>query len=137
MRRAAVVDSQRLADLYAQCFVMPWQAKDFTVLLANAATISFVSQTGFIVGRIVGDDAEIITIGVLSAARRQGHAAQLLNTFVQQLDSAKRIILEVNENNLPAISLYQQHGFAAVTRRPDYYYVKDHFEDAILMIKSL
>ena len=48
------------------------------------------------------------------------------------IEKEKPITLEVNENNLPAISLYKKYGFKEVAKRKGYY----SGIDAILMEKK-
>ena len=45
------------------------------------------------------------------------------------------LTLEVRASNLPAVSLYEKHGYTRVGVRPAYY--RDPREDAILMTKYL
>ena len=45
----------------------------------------------------------------------------------------KKILLEVNENNKKAISLYRKQNFFLFGRRKNYYFIKKKFDDAILM----
>ena len=45
----------------------------------------------------------------------------------------KKILLEVNENNSKAISLYRKQNFFLFGRRKNYYFIKKKFNDAILM----
>ena len=55
---------QKLANLHQKCFPnKPWSADDFRDLKNSGCEI-IMSENGFIVYRIVVDEAEIITIGV-------------------------------------------------------------------------
>jgi [ribosomal protein S18]-alanine N-acetyltransferase len=73
--------------------------------------------------RIVGREAEIMTIGVIPSARRQGIAIRLLHAV---LDEARRsgatvAFLEVRVDNAAAMRLYEREGFAVIGRRRGYY----------------
>lgn len=88
---------------------------------------------GFFMGIMVVDELQIDNIAVSASSRQQGIASKLLAVA---LENAKRkgmlhANLEVRAGNLPAIKLYQRHGFAVVGRRKDYY--QNPLEDALLM----
>lgn len=90
-----------------------------TVLVAGRKA----APGGFVLSRQVLDEAEILTIGVLPAGRRQGQARALLAAIQTQLQAsgAARLFLEVAEDNHPALRLYEQAGFGSVGHRKDYY----------------
>lgn len=93
------------------------------------------SQNGFIVYRVVADEAEIITLGVAPNARRGGIAAAMLEIAAADAKKrgAKKMFLEVAEDNAPARALYEQSGFANIGVRPKYY---DGI-DAVMMSRNL
>lgn len=124
-----------LANLHRACFPnKPWSAADFAELKKSGCDI-IASQNGFIVWRVVADEAEIITIGVHPDARRSGIASAMLT--LAESDAKKRgaqkIFLEVAENNHSARAMYTQNGYSQIGVRPKYY---DGI-DAILMAKNL
>lgn len=124
-----------LANLHQQCFPhRPWSATDFADLKKSGCDI-IASQNGFIVYRVVADEAEIITIGVAPTARRGGIAAAML--AIAEADAKKRgaakMFLEVAENNDAARNLYKSNQYTEIGRRPKYY----DDVDAILMEKKL
>lgn len=84
-----------------------------------------------------GEDAELMTIGVDPLARRQGLARLLLMTLTDMARSqgARRMLLEVGVNNLPALSLYQAFGFYRIGLRRGYY--QPQGIDAYCMAKNL
>lgn len=87
---------------------------------------------GALLYRFAGDDCEIIEIAVNAACRRRG-IAQKMMTELQNLSAQKnitRLILEVAEDNAPAIAFYKSYGFQPVGRRNAYYRQKI---DAIIM----
>lgn len=126
---------QQLEKLHAACFPhKPWTASDFSDLKKSGCDI-IASENGFIVYRVVADEAEIITIGVAPAARRSGIAAAMLEIAVRDAMTrgAKKVFLEVARDNDAARALYTSAGFAEVGVRPKYY---DGI-DAILMARDL
>lgn len=126
---------QQLADLHQQCFPhKPWSATDFAELKKSGCDV-IASQNGFIVYRVVADEAEVITIGVAPTARRTGIAAAML--AIAEGDASKRgakkMFLEVAANNTAARALYTTAGYNAVGTRPKYY----DGVDAIIMEKEI
>lgn len=124
-----------LENLHKLCFPhKPWTAQDFADLKKSGCDI-IASQNGFIVYRVVCDEAEIITIGVNPDARRTGIANAMLEIVFGDLKKrgVKHIFLEVAVDNKPAIALYEQNGFVRVGVRPKYY---DGI-DAIMMEKNI
>ena len=126
---------KELANLHKQCFPhKPWDEADFADLKKSGCEI-IASQNGFIVWRVVCDEAEIITIGVAPVARRTGIAAAMIGIMEADLkkNGIKHIFLEVAADNAPAIALYEQNGFARIGVRPKYY----DGVDAIMMRKDI
>ena len=124
-----------LANLHEKCFPhKPWSADDFADLKKSGCEI-IASQNGFIVWRVVADEAELITIGVAPDARRTGIGAAMIGIMEGELKKAgvKSVFLEVAENNTPARKLYEQNGYVQIGTRPKYY---DGI-DAIMMKKEL
>ncbi len=124
-----------LANLHKLCFPnKPWSADDFADLKKSGCDV-MASEHGFVVWRVVADEAEIITIGVHPDARRGGIADAMLTLVESDVKKrgGKKIFLEVAENNVPARALYEHNGYVQVGVRPKYY----DGTDAILMEKIL
>lgn len=124
-----------LANLHKLCFPnKPWSADDFADLKKSGCDV-MASEHGFVVWRVVADEAEIITIGVHPDARRGGIADAMLTLVESDVKKrgGKKIFLEVAENNVPARTLYEHNGYVQVGVRPKYY----DGTDAILMEKIL
>lgn len=125
----------KLAELHQKCFpTKPWSADDFRDLKQSGCEI-IMSENGFVVYRIVLDEAEIITIGVNPEMRRSGIASAMIGIIEKTLksQSVKKIFLEVSSTNTPAQKLYENYGFKTVGLRPKYY----DGVDAILMSKDI
>jgi ribosomal-protein-alanine N-acetyltransferase len=92
---------------------------------------------GFILGRQVADEAEILNVAVTQAKRRRGEGAELLKAALDRFRErrVKRVYLEVRESNAVAISFYSKHGFTNVGRRAGYYHQPE--EAAIVMEMKL
>ncbi|MCR6032419.1 GNAT family N-acetyltransferase [Nocardioides sp. zg-579] len=78
---------------------------------------------GHAVASIVADVAELQRIAVTPAARRGGHATDLLEEVVarSRAGGAERLLLEVREDNAGALAFYAARGFVEVDRRRRYY----------------
>jgi ribosomal-protein-alanine N-acetyltransferase len=78
---------------------------------------------GHAVTSVVADIAELQRIAVNADHRRRGLATALLDEVVALAvrERADRLLLEVRENNEPALAFYAAHGFVEVARRPRYY----------------
>ena len=69
---------------------------------------------------LLGDEAEVHTIGVRPAAQGAGIGRALLRELLAHA-GGRRILLEVRTDNLPAIALYESEGFVVVGIRRRYY----------------
>ncbi|QZY28561.1 ribosomal protein S18-alanine N-acetyltransferase [Nocardioides coralli] len=78
---------------------------------------------GYAVASAVADLVELQRIAVDPAYRRSGVATALLDDVVDLAvaEGAERIMLEVREDNVPALAFYGENGFRELDRRPRYY----------------
>jgi len=123
-------DVPELGRLHRACFPLDqvWSPQSFAELLADAGLMGWRVEVGrrsvgFILGRIIVDEVELLTLAVLADYRRQGLAGQLIGQFVaaSRARGAVKIFLEVAENNDPALKLYAKTGFRPISRRWNYY----------------
>ncbi len=89
---------------------------------------------GFIIYEYIYDRIELDYIYVVSSERGTGIACALMDQMIQfsTVAHVKNITLEVNVNNMKAISLYKKYGFKVCATREGYY----HGEDGYLMIRE-
>ncbi|MDQ1155021.1 ribosomal protein S18-alanine N-acetyltransferase [Brevundimonas sp. SORGH_AS_0993] len=120
-------DPAVLADLHAQAFSAPWNATAFADLLAQPGVFAVAEADGFILIRLVLDEAEILTLAVRPAARRAGLGGRLVGQGAVQAaqGGARRLFLEVAEDNAAARALYARAGFRSLGRRKAYYAAPD------------
>ncbi|MCZ4261743.1 GNAT family N-acetyltransferase [Limimaricola sp. G21655-S1] len=114
-----------LAATYAAAFPdeRGWSTEEFAALLAAPGAILAGDASGFVLGRVTLDEAEIITLATHPDHRRQGRARTALEAFhdAARAAGAVTIFLEVAEDNAPARALYERMGYARAGRRPGYY----------------
>ncbi len=114
--------AEALAAIHAGAFPPGerWAATAFTGLLATPGTFGWLDERGgLILVRQAGDEAELLTIAVLPAARRHGIARSLLAAGLSRVPGP--IFLEVAADNTAALALYADAGFERCGRRMNYY----------------
>jgi ribosomal-protein-alanine N-acetyltransferase len=132
--------SRGLAELHAEAFDAPWTADAFAGLLNQPGMVLETESGGFILARVAGDEAEILTLAVRPAARRAGLASRLVAAAAAQSASmgAERLLLEVAKDNGAARALYDGLGFEVAGRRRRYYARPDgESVDALLLVLNL
>lgn len=136
-------DPEALARLHAQSFTLPrpWSAAEIAALLADRAVfLCLAGAQGFLLGRVVLDEAEVLTLAVDPAHRRKGLGAALLADYHARARErgAAESFLEVAADNLPALELYCAAGYVQQGRRPRYYTAPGRAAvDALILRKML
>jgi ribosomal-protein-alanine N-acetyltransferase len=130
IERAGAAEAQRMADLHARCFAQCWDANAFARLMARDGSLAFLASPlaasapeSLILVQLAGDEAEILTLGTVPAARRTGLARALLNATANEAHEcgARAMFLEVAEDNVAARCLYHGVGFRVAGQRRGYY----------------
>lgn len=69
------------------------------------------------------EESNLLNLSVNPQYQRQSLASQMLHRLmlISRINHAKQMWLEVREGNLPAIGLYQKHGFVQIGKRKNYY----------------
>jgi ribosomal-protein-alanine N-acetyltransferase len=123
-------DLSRLAQLHAQCFPDDaWNSASLARVLAMPGADGRVFMTtdsalvGMLLDQCLGPDGEILTLGVVPAARRQGAARVLLADLLARAlaTGVQRLALEVAADNDAALALYLSFGFIRHGTRRNYY----------------
>ena len=152
LRPMTIADSAFAAALTAGApEASAWGERDYAGLLQSAegaAGFGFIAELaveghaevqprGFLVGRIVADEAEILNVVVDPSARRHGAGRALVAGALQFAGSrgVRRVFLEVRAGNLPAQRLYAASGFVELARRQGYYH--SPAEDAMVLQRQL
>ncbi|RUS58680.1 GNAT family N-acetyltransferase [Pseudorhodobacter sp. E13] len=131
-----------LAALHAAAFTTPrpWTEAEFASLLAGSGVFLLGDARGFVLGRAVAGEAEVLTLATAPDHRRQGIARHLMDGFATQARSrgADSAFLEVAEDNAPATALYLSLGYNLAGRRKAYFETPEGRRvDALVLTKSL
>ena len=132
--------AKRLADLHAQAFDAPWSVEAFADLLDQAGVFAMATDNGFILIRVVADEAEILTLAVRPHDRQRGLGRALVEHGAVEATrrGAVRLFLEVAEDNAAARALYARTGFVEAGRRVGYYARADGpATDALVLVRDL
>lgn len=129
---------EALAQLHARAFTAqrPWDAGEFASLLGSALVFVVGEPRGFAMGRVIADEAELLTLATDPAHRRQGLGRAMLAAYEQEARArgAARSFLEVAADNTGAIALYHSAGYGRDGVRPGYYHMPQGARvDAVLM----
>lgn len=116
---------EQLAALHARCFTTPrpWLADEFSALLQTSGCFLLTRGRGFLLGRAIAGEAELLTLAVAPDARRQGTGRALTREFsaTSFTMGARDLFLEVAADNTPAQAMYADLGWRETGRRRDYY----------------
>lgn len=132
-RRLEEDDCALMSDIHATGFVPAWGTEDMMGLLRQNNVFGFLAldigpliknrPLGFVLARIAADEAEILTIVVTTRARGRGVGRTLMKETLRKLYAERiaKLLLEVDETNHSALTLYRDLGFSQVGVRKGYY----------------
>ena len=130
-------DFENIQDIFTSDFDSFWSPSILKqeLLCDNSYFIVAKNKSeiiGFAGFKALLDTADLMNIVVKKSYRNQGVGSLLLNNLIDLFHSfsLKTIYLEVNENNFPAIRLYQKFGFKKIDVRKNYY---PNEQNAIIM----
>lgn len=133
--------AEPLALLHRACFPDdPWDAAAMARVLSLAGCFGYLAweddaPTGFVLARDLGDECEILSLGVVPARRGRGIGARLLQAGLAEAQrrGIASAVLEVAADNSAARRLYARLGFVQVGYRPRYYRRADGTADALIL----
>lgn len=142
IRKMKEMDIPAVARLEAEIFSDPWSEQALmdsyrqkqTLLLAAYEDRQLI---GYLIMYYALEDGEIARIAVIPQKRRQGVGGRLLLELENlcEVGGITRLLLDVRESNVPAISFYTDYGFVQDGIRRRYY--TDPVEDGVLMSRDL
>lgn len=142
VRRACLLDIQRLAEIEKEYEDYPyWGIDGLKAELEKKFSVTLILEfkdeiAGFMNFWIIRPYLEINALVIARKYSGKGYASFLIKkAFDYALkNDCKEILLEVSENNIPALRLYKKNGFYETGRRIKYY---NGIYDAILMRKEM
>jgi ribosomal-protein-alanine N-acetyltransferase len=140
LRTAQLADAPAMARAHASAFHAGWRASEIAKLMRFAGGFGVVAddgEAGFILVCAIAGEAEILTLAVPPALRRQGVGRALLAaaTGLAAEAGAESMFLEVAEDNAAARALYLGAGFVVAGRRRDYYALADGTRSDALVLR--
>ena len=133
VEEASIKHLDRLYEIEMECFEREaFTRQQIAYLLTDYDSVSLIAKidgeiVGFIIGKIYVSGksaiAHILTIDVAPKHRRRGIGLKLLQNIEKMFrcKSVKVCCLEVREDNIAALSLYQKFGYKKVGRLENYY----------------
>ena len=118
----------------------PWSESEYKILLSTDTIRFFYVENGFLVGRLIGPDADILNVIVHPKYRRLGKARYLIDKFEKEAkeEGSSKCFLEVAESNSRANKLYQSLNYLSVGKRKNYYEFVDGCKDnASILAKEI
>lgn len=121
----------------------PWSADAFRDLLSSPgveATLYSMGcdPVGFALIRSVMDESEILSISVIPKKQKQGFGALILKMELGKLakNAVSKVFLEVRQDNLSAVRLYESVGFRRISNRKKYYKLSSgqHVDAAVYLL---
>ena len=158
LREVGPLDARVIAELHLQCFAdvlgdAVWSVASIIRVLSLPGSYAYLAvvapdraepaatplPAGFLLARTLSGESEILSLGVVTAWRRQGTARALLRAAMTRAGAAGAACtrLEVAEDNMAARSLYAAEGFALVKRWPRYYRRPDAAAAALVFARDL
>jgi ribosomal-protein-alanine N-acetyltransferase len=115
-----------------------WSESDLLRMRELTGVTALVAEepggiSGIVIGRRVGNEAEVLNLAVRQEKRRKGEGKRLVGKLLDEYRRLRvsRVFLEVRESNAGAVVFYEGLGFRAVGVRKDYY--QDPREPALVM----
>lgn len=128
IRSLSLGDLDAVMAIEAVSFPAPWTRSMFSDDLSRddrvwLAAVHGDTLVGYAGAMLVGEEAHVMNLAVLEAARGRGIGRALLSALLDALAArgVRRITLEVRERNEEAIALYESAGLHDVGLRPGYY----------------
>lgn len=136
--KMTISDLDSIKDILSSDFDDFWNYNILKEELESETSNYIVAKNGLnqIVGfggyKILVDNADIMNIVTKKSCRKNGVGTLILQNIIDLIKSQNinHIILEVNENNIPAINLYKKFDFITIAERKKYYNGTDN---AIIM----
>jgi [ribosomal protein S18]-alanine N-acetyltransferase len=132
-----LADLEEVEAIERVSFITPWSRQSLIAELSLPQARIEVARwqhrlVGYYACWLVADEISLLTIAVHPDYRQRGIASRLMHHLltVAAQQRSRLVTLEVRRGNLPAIKLYERHGFTPSYVRKGYY---SDGEDALVM----
>ncbi len=133
---------EEMAHLHVRAFEgqgRAWSAEEFARLLASKHVFAVANSGAFAVGRVIADEAELLTLATDPDRWRQGLGRACLRDYASEAKrrGAASSFLEVAADNAAGLALYLDEGYGQVACRAGYYRRSDGRQvDALILQKN-
>ena len=125
--------------------VNPWTTEMFQKEMGNPLSHCYViengkgsgdSVLGFLCFRVIGEESELLNLGIHPEHQKQGWGRALMDYYHRFCREAKvkTSYLEVDGSNRPALHLYESLSYQAVGKRKGFYQGK---RDALVLKREV
>lgn len=133
---------ENTADIFLieqACFSTPWTEQSIIDSIGSDSNYFNVAYAdgkpaGYMSMMLAAGEGDIMRVAVLPEYRRLGIGRALLEECFSS-NNPDVVFLDVRENNIPAIGLYESLGFKSVGLRKNYY--TNPTENAVIMTYNL
>ncbi len=117
---------EEMASLHARAFAgmgRAWSVQEFGDLLSSPQVFAIGDAQSFALGRVILDEAELLTIATDPARQRRGLGRASLRAYEVEARNRGAVssFLEVARDNAAALRLYLAEGYVQTACRPRYY----------------
>jgi len=131
-----------MAALHGRAFLgqsRGWSETEFAELLDSPHVFVIGDARAFALGRVIADEAELLTIATDPDCLRQGLGRACLAAYETQAVARRARIsfLEVAADNAAARALYEKTGYREASRRAEYYRRDTDAVDALILRRCL
>lgn len=145
LRKGTEDDIEDIARLEPIIFQDPWSEEMVRSDVTNRISTYIIAEiekekgqreiAGYIGYWLIQHECQINNVAVIPHFQRRGIGGAMLSEVLKETEEkgACEWILEVRKNNLPAITIYEKHGFIKIGIRGNYY---ENGEDAIIMKRT-
>lgn len=128
IRKMCENDIQKVCEIEAGIFSLPWKAEDFRQSMVKPENIYLVVEENTVILGYCGlwgvaGEGQITNVAVAKQHRGRGIAKAMLEKMLQlgREQGLDAFTLEVRESNVPAIELYHKLGFHDAGIRKNFY----------------
>ena len=136
-------DIAAIRRIEERAYDFPWSRQIFADCLIAGYFANVLVEQGAVIGyailSVAAAEAHILNLCIDPDYQRRGHGRQMLQHLLEYARDigTERVFLEVRPSNTPAVSLYEQAGFARLGVRKSYYRSPAGREDALVLVREM